>query len=86
MKLDEYARQEGLSDEQIAEQIGDCSASGVRKWRDGDRIPRKDQMERIATWSGNKVRPDDFYDVPPLTTERFDQVFCGDDSEKAAAE
>jgi len=38
--------------------------------RYGSRVPRKKIVERIYAWSGGRVQPNDFYDLPPLTVGR----------------
>lgn len=63
MKLSAYMRKHDLSIEQLAEMIGDCSVSGLRKWLSEERVPRKDQIERINKVTKGEVRADDFYDL-----------------------
>lgn len=71
MKLVDFKREQKLSDDALTALIGDCSVSALRKWFSGERIPRKDQMERIAEVTGGKVLPNDFYDIaqPPIDSE-----------------
>ncbi len=71
MKLSEFKKQNDMTDDALAALIGDCSTSALRKWFSGERIPRKDQMERIAEVTGGLVLPNDFYDVsgPSLSVE-----------------
>jgi transcriptional regulator with XRE-family HTH domain len=63
MKLSDFKKEQNLTDDALAAIIGDCSVSALRKWFSGERIPRKDQMERIAEVTAGKVLPNDFYDV-----------------------
>lgn len=63
MKLIDFKHTEGLTDEALAALIGDCSVSALRKWYSGDRIPRKDQMDRIARVTRGLVLPNDFYGI-----------------------
>jgi transcriptional regulator with XRE-family HTH domain len=63
MKLGEYIKAKGLSAEGLAGAIGGVSASGVRKWVAGERIPRRDQIEKIAEITGGDVLPNDFFDL-----------------------
>lgn len=64
MKLSEYMRERDLSPDALAAMLGDVSASGVRKWANEERVPRKDQVERIADITGGLVMPNDFYSIP----------------------
>ncbi|AMS41198.1 helix-turn-helix domain-containing protein [Aminobacter aminovorans] len=68
MKLSAWKLKNGLSDEQLAEMIGDCSVSGLRKWLAEERLPRKDQIERIHKVTRGEVSAPDFYNLE-LTTE-----------------
>lgn len=61
MTLAEYIAETGETHEQLAHRIGECSVGGLRKWLRGDRIPQKDQMDRIVAATGGKVMPNDFY-------------------------
>lgn len=67
MKLIDYMRLRNLRPEEIAERVGDVSTSGVRKWMVGERIPRKDQMERLVAVTGGEVLPNDFFDLSGAT-------------------
>jgi len=67
MKLAEYMRINNLSPDAVAALLGDVSASGVRKWANEERIPRKDQIERLVEITGGAVMPNDFFAIP----ERF---------------
>lgn len=60
MKLITYMAERSLSAEQMADTVGDVSASGVRKWMYGERTPRPDQMRRIAAVTERAVTPNDF--------------------------
>ena len=63
MKLTEYMREHELDDERMAARIG-CSSYAVRKWKYGERIPRPEQLAKIAEATGWKVRANDFVDSP----------------------
>jgi len=63
MKLADFKKQRNLTDEALAALIGECTVSALRKWLAGDRIPRKDQMERIAAVTDGQVLPNDFYSI-----------------------
>ena len=64
MKLSEFMRSNGISPDALAGLMGDVSASAVRKWANEERIPRKDQIERIAKITGGLVMPNDFFSLP----------------------
>lgn len=60
MKLAQYLTEQNISPEQFAADLGGLSASGVRKWLYGERVPRPDQMRKIAELTGGRVEPNDF--------------------------
>lgn len=59
MKLQEYLLSRQLDLETFAGMVG-SSASAVRKWRAGERTPRRDQMLRIREVTNGAVTADDF--------------------------
>lgn len=73
MKLADYMRDQSLTPEDFANVVGDVSASGVRKWMSGDRVPRRDQMERIVTATDGAVMPNDFF-LSPCTSQAIGEV------------
>lgn len=60
MKLLDYLKETSTEDEACAAALG-CSVFAVRKWKYGERIPRKPMIELIQRWSGGKVAPSDWY-------------------------
>ena len=60
MRLESYMNEHDLGDAAMAAQIGGCSASAVRKWRYGHRIPRAPVIIRIRQITGGLVTADDF--------------------------
>ena len=50
-----------FTDADMAKLIGHCTASGVRKWRNGDRVPRRQFLLRIQQVTEGAVCPADFY-------------------------
>lgn len=70
MKLAEFMRINSLSPEALASRLGDVSASGVRKWANEERIPRKDQIERIIEITDGQVMPNDFFSIPDRFVSR----------------
>lgn len=59
MKLAQYITDNNISIEQFAADMGG-SVSGIRKWMYGERVPRPDQMRKIAEMTGGAVQPNDF--------------------------
>jgi hypothetical protein len=59
MKLLQYLSDQKISDESFGGLVG-ASSHGVRKWKYGERIPRADQMRRIAEITCGAVQPNDF--------------------------
>jgi hypothetical protein len=60
MKLSQYLAVTGVTLDQFADNVGDVSISGVRKWLHGQRVPRPEQMRRVAEITGHRVMPNDF--------------------------
>ena len=60
MKLIDYMTSNSIAPEDMAELIGEVSASGVRKWMSGDRVPRPEQMRKISRVTSGLVQPNDF--------------------------
>ena len=60
MKLAQYLTDKNISPEQFAASMGGLSASGIRKWIYGERMPRPEQMRKIADLTGGLVEPNDF--------------------------
>ena len=60
MKLSDYIAETGVSIDQFADDVGEVSISGVRKWLHGQRVPRPEQMRRIDEITGHRVMPNDF--------------------------
>jgi len=60
MKLTQYLTDQKISPAQFGELMGGVSESGVRKWMYGERVPRPDQMRKIADLTGGLVEPNDF--------------------------
>lgn len=64
MKLAQYLTDKNISPEQFAADMGGLSVSGIRKWMYGERVPRPDQMRKIAELTGGLVEPNDFILTP----------------------
>lgn len=67
MRLGPWMEVTGHNDRSLAVEIekllppGErCTASGVRKWRFGERMPRLARMKAIQQLSNGKVTPNDF--------------------------
>lgn len=74
MKLADFLKHRDISPEAFALLMGDVSVSGVRKWIADERIPRKDQIERIAAITGGLVMPNDFFSLPSPSSHDVDRV------------
>lgn len=61
----QWVRDQGWIWERAAAEIGAPNASTARGYAHGV-IPRREAMLRIYLRSGGYVRPDHFYDLPPL--------------------
>lgn len=61
MTLSEYRNNKGLSLGALARLIGVANRSVVKRYENGDRIPRAKIMQRIKTVTGGLVTADDFY-------------------------
>jgi transcriptional regulator with XRE-family HTH domain len=66
MKLAQYLTDKNISPEQFAFDMGGLSASGIRKWIYGERVPRPDQMRKIAELTKGAVKPNDFILEKPV--------------------
>lgn len=64
MKLKSYIIAMNMTVAAAARQLGTTQQCLARAC-DGQRIPRKDLMQRIYDWSDGMVQPNDFYDLPP---------------------
>lgn len=62
MKLIDYLKLSNLDDEAFASSIG-CSASAVRKWKYGERIPRRHALKRIERATNGAVTVADFFNL-----------------------
>lgn len=61
MTLDEYLRNQNISDADFAERIGVSNAKVVHRYRKRQRIPRPGIMHRIQEVTFGAVTPADFY-------------------------
>lgn len=60
MKLDEWRKSKGLSQPDLAKQLG-VTIKTVSSWENGNSIPGRDDMVKIHTLSEGQVEPNDFY-------------------------
>lgn len=60
MTLNEYIAQQGITASEFARRLG-VSAETVRRYREGERIPRREEMQRIFEVTGGAVAPNDFF-------------------------
>ena len=60
MKLKTWLAIEGISGVEFAEMV-DVTDGAVTLWKDGSRIPRPAQMQKIVEVTKGKVKAQDFY-------------------------
>lgn len=60
MKLAAYMELKGVKPGELAQKMGNASASGVIKWMREERVPRPDQQRRIFEVTDGAVTPNDF--------------------------
>lgn len=60
MRLSEYLEAHDLTTAKFATKVGNVTSEAVRLWLVGKRIPRPEQMRRIAEVTDGKVTPNDF--------------------------
>lgn len=65
MKLSEWRRSVGLTQEELAEKLGLITGS-VARYESGARMPGPAVLVALYELSGGAVQPNDFYDLPPL--------------------
>jgi transcriptional regulator with XRE-family HTH domain len=63
VKLAAWREQKGLTQLQLAEELG-CTVSTIWRYEQGQRDPDAATKERIFMLSEGAVEPNDFYDVP----------------------
>lgn len=66
MKLGDWRRSAGLTQQQLADELG-CVLVTVARYEAGMRRPDDATMIALYVRSGGRVQPNDFYDLPPLT-------------------
>lgn len=59
MTLNEYMKIHSLSDADLATSLG-CSEGAVKKWRYGERVPRRAQMLLLLEHTKGAVTANDF--------------------------
>lgn len=61
MTLGDYMKERGWDDEEVARRLGGCTAHAVKKWKYGERIPRREMVIKIEALTDGMVRPADFF-------------------------
>jgi transcriptional regulator with XRE-family HTH domain len=69
MTLTEYLHANKLTASEFARQMG-VSPQAVHRYCDGDRLPRKSEMEKILELTDGVVTPNDFFGVPPCSSPK----------------
>lgn len=65
MKLAEWRRNQRLTQQQLADDLG-CIVTSVARYETGLRRPEDAVMQKIYQRTGGAVQPNDFYELPPL--------------------
>lgn len=65
MTLDQYLKQNGITERQAARELEVIQAT-IWRWRNKRRMPGPDQVAAIYRWSNGQVAPGDWYDLPSL--------------------
>lgn len=67
MRLVEWRREQGRTQQQVADALG-VNQSAVSQWERANDpyLPSPDVMRRIYALTQGTVAPNDFYDLPPL--------------------
>lgn len=60
MRLIEYMKERDITDERMAELVGDCTVFAIRKWKYGERMPRRKQLARLREVTEGAVTANDF--------------------------
>jgi hypothetical protein len=60
MKLIDWMRDKSLDDDTMASLIGGVSGHAVKKWKYGERMPRRNELHRISEITGGEVTANDF--------------------------
>ncbi len=66
MDLKTHLTNTGTPATTFAEGVG-VSVAALHRYISGQRIPRRDIMERITRLTGGAVQPNDFFNVPPAS-------------------
>lgn len=64
MKLMDFLNGRSLTYREFAGQV-DATSEAVRLWSTGQRIPKRDFMDKIKVITNGKVMPNDFYGESP---------------------
>lgn len=70
MRLAEYLRRERLTHDAFAKAIGVANPTVVRRYAVCGRVPAPPVMVRIVKATKGRVRPDDFFGLPPARRRR----------------
>lgn len=78
MNLLDFMKKNSLRDEELAEQIGKCTAHAVKKWKYNERRPNADIIFRIKQISEGQVTLEDWvtshnFPTISITTQKGEQ-------------
>tara|TARA_R100001443_G_scaffold9738_2_gene19350 strand:+ start:250 stop:456 length:207 start_codon:yes stop_codon:yes gene_type:complete len=67
MKITDWLKNNNITHKEFIERSKahgkEISVGALQKWCAGQRIPRKDEMEKIYNLTNKKVKPNDFYNL-----------------------
>jgi transcriptional regulator with XRE-family HTH domain len=67
MKISDWLKQKKITQQEFINssklQGLEISKGALQKWCNGQRIPRKEEMEKIYALTNKKVKPNDFYNL-----------------------
>lgn len=67
MKIRSYITETKIKICDAASALG-VSTQCLHQWISGKRVPQPEKMIAIYRWSGGKVQPNDFYELPDLAS------------------
>lgn len=67
MKIRSYITEAKIKICEAADAL-EVSTQCLHQWISGKRVPQPEKMIAIYRWSGGKVQPNDFYELPDLSS------------------
>lgn len=73
MKLAEWRRSKGLTQQNVADGLG-CVLATIARYEAGSRMPEPQMVVDIFCFTNGAVQPNDFYDLPNLPAAIIDKA------------